>query len=99
MSSKKSKFNQDKELKTKIIKEYALSDNDTGSPLVQIALFTERIKYLTEHLKNNKKDKHSRRGLLKLVGERRRMYKYALRSIKDESVLNKINAVMGKALV
>lgn len=97
MSSKKSKFSQDKELKNKIIKEYAASESDTGSPLVQIALFSERIKYLTEHLKVNKKDKHSRRGLLKLVGERRRMYKYALRTTKDEAVLKKINTLMGKA--
>lgn len=76
--------------------KYALSDKDTGSPLVQIALFTERIKYLTEHLQANKKDKHSRRGLLKLVGKRRRMYNYALKNIQDPDILSKINKLMGK---
>jgi small subunit ribosomal protein S15 len=96
MSSNKSKFNRNKSLKSDIIRKYSLSENDTGSALVQIALFTERIKYLTEHLQSNKKDKHSRRGLLRLVGERRRMYKYALKTITDKELIQKINMAMGK---
>ena len=58
------------------ILEHKLHDSDTGSPEVQIALLTERINHLTEHLKMHKKDHHSRRGLLKLVGQRRRMLDY-----------------------
>ena len=65
-----------KEKKTAIINEYARSEGDTGSPEVQIALLTSRILYLTEHLKVNKKDFHSRRGLLKMVGHRRRLLAY-----------------------
>jgi len=62
--------------KTATITEYATHEGDTGSPEVQIALLTERIKHLTEHLKVHKKDHHSRRGLLMLVGRRRRMLDY-----------------------
>ena len=58
-----------KELKQEIIKKYALHENDTGSPEVQIALLTERINHLNEHLKIHRKDHHSRRGLLKMVGQ------------------------------
>ncbi len=65
-----------KEQKTEIIKTYALSDDDTGSPEVQVALLTERINTLTEHLKAHKHDEHSRRGLLKMVGQRRRQLVY-----------------------
>lgn len=65
-----------KEEKQGIIKEYALSADDTGSPEVQVALLTHRITDLTEHLKVHKHDAHSRRGLLKLVGERRRHLAY-----------------------
>ncbi len=65
-----------KEIKTEIIKKYARSENDTGSPEVQIALLTERINELTEHLKANPKDHHSRRGLLLMVGERRSLLDY-----------------------
>ena len=65
-----------KEEKTKIIKQYAISEGDTGSPEVQIAILTERIKKLTEHLKTHPKDNHSRRGLLKMVGRRRRLLEY-----------------------
>ncbi|PLX40534.1 MAG: 30S ribosomal protein S15 [Deltaproteobacteria bacterium] len=64
------------ESKQQIINDYKLHDNDTGSPEVQIALLTERITYLTEHFKSHKKDHASRRGLLKLVGQRRRMLDY-----------------------
>ena len=62
--------------KTEIIKEYQLDENDTGSPDVQIALLTERIRYLTDHVKVHHKDHHSRRGLLKLVGQRKRLQRY-----------------------
>jgi small subunit ribosomal protein S15 len=62
--------------KTATITEYATREGDTGSPEVQIALLTERIKHLTEHLKVHKKDHHSRRGLLMLVGRRRRLLNY-----------------------
>lgn len=65
-----------KEKKTAIINEYARTAGDTGSPEVQIALVTERIRELTEHLKENPKDHHSRRGLLKMVGQRRGMLAY-----------------------
>ncbi len=65
-----------KEEKDAIIKEYARSEGDTGSPEVQIALLTRRINDLTEHLKINKKDHHSRRGLLKMVGKRRNLLNY-----------------------
>ncbi|MDQ2825452.1 MAG: 30S ribosomal protein S15 [Actinomycetota bacterium] len=62
--------------KTATIGDYRLHDTDTGSPEVQIALLTERINHLTEHLKSHKKDHHSRRGLLMLVGRRRRLLDY-----------------------
>ena len=65
-----------KDVKTKIIKEYARDEKDTGSPEVQIALLTERISNLTEHLKEHKKDNHSRRGLYKMVGARRSLLNY-----------------------
>lgn len=65
-----------KEKKTEIIKKYARTENDTGSPEVQIALLTERINELTEHLKANPKDHHSRRGLLLMVGKRRSLLDY-----------------------
>ena len=64
------------EQKQEIIKTYATHEGDTGSPEVQVALLTARIAYLTEHLKNNKKDHHSRRGLLKMVGQRRGLLNY-----------------------
>jgi small subunit ribosomal protein S15 len=59
-----------------IIEKYKQHENDTGSPEVQIALLTGRIQYLTDHLRTHKKDHHSRRGLLKLVGQRRRLLNY-----------------------
>ncbi|MBO4289266.1 MAG: 30S ribosomal protein S15 [Lachnospiraceae bacterium] len=65
-----------KEKKAAIIAEYGRTPNDTGSPEVQIAILTERIRELTEHLQTNKKDHHSRRGLLKMVGQRRGMLDY-----------------------
>lgn len=66
----------DKEVKAKIIAEYKRTENDTGSADVQIALLTQRIRDLTEHLKTHSKDHHTRRGLLKLVGQRRRLLGY-----------------------
>ncbi len=68
-----------KEQKAEIIKEYGRSENDTGSPEVQIALLTARINDLMEHFKNNPKDHHSRRGLLKMVGQRRGLLAYLQR--------------------
>ena len=65
-----------KEKKAEIIAEYGRKEGDTGSPEVQIAILTERIKELTEHLQTNKKDHHSRRGLLKMVGKRRGLLDY-----------------------
>ncbi len=64
------------EKKQEIISVYKLHDSDTGSPEVQIAILTERITYLTEHFKSHKKDHHSRRGLLKIVGQRRGLLDY-----------------------
>jgi small subunit ribosomal protein S15 len=68
-----------KEQKSAIVEQYGRSHADTGSPEVQIALLSERIRQLTEHLKSNKHDHHSRRGLLKLVGQRRRLSRYMAR--------------------
>lgn len=64
------------ESKKKLIEQFRLHESDTGSPEVQIGLLTHRISYLTEHLQNHKKDHHSRRGLLMLVGRRRRLLNY-----------------------
>ncbi|HEY8464308.1 MAG TPA: 30S ribosomal protein S15 [Bacillota bacterium] len=66
------------ERKKAIISEYQIHEGDTGSPEVQIAILTERINYLTEHLKIHKKDHHSRRGLLKMVGQRRGLLNYLI---------------------
>jgi len=70
----------DKETKTKLMVEFARHDSDTGSPEVQIALLTNRITQLTDHLRANKHDESSRRGLLKLVGQRRRLLAYVRRN-------------------
>jgi len=67
------------ERKGEIIQRFKVHESDTGSPEVQVALLTERINYLTEHFKVHKKDFHSRRGLLKLVGQRRRLLDYLKR--------------------
>ena len=64
------------EAKQEIMQKYAVHEGDTGSPEVQIAVLSARIDYLTEHLKQHKKDHHSRRGLLKMVGHRRRLLSY-----------------------
>ena len=72
-----------KDAKSAVVDEYATHEGDTGSPEVQIALLTERIKSLTEHLRSFPKDNHSRRGLLKLVGQRRRLLAYLVRNDVD----------------
>jgi len=79
--------------KQEIIAKYSRGENDTGSPEVQIALLTERIKYLTEHLKQNKKDHSSRLGLLKLVGQRRRLLRYLRK--KDFERFSAIKEALG----
>ena len=72
-----------KERKTEVITSYKTHDGDTGSPEVQVALLSERISYLTEHFKSHAKDHHSRRGLLKLVGQRRSLLDYLKRKDSD----------------
>ncbi len=81
------------ERKQELIKEYAASKNDTGSPEVQIALWTERINQLTDHFKAHKKDNHSRRGLLKMVSARRSLLDH-LKS-KDEARYQRIIERLG----
>lgn len=71
------------ERKQELVKEYAVKDGDTGSPEVQVAILTERITNLTEHFKGHKKDNHSRRGLLKMVAQRRKLLDYT--KGKDEA--------------
>lgn len=71
------------ERKEQIVAEYGLKEGDTGSPEVQVALLTERIRYLTDHFKTHPKDHHSRRGLLKLVGQRRRLLGYLKRKDRE----------------
>jgi small subunit ribosomal protein S15 len=80
-----------REMKQEVIESYAVKDGDTGSPEVQIALLTERIRGLTEHLRSFPKDNHSRRGLLKLVGQRRRLLAYLVK--KDPT---RYRAVIGR---
>ena len=72
-----------KEKKQTLINDYKIHENDTGSPEVQIAILSERISYLTEHFKTHKNDHHSRRGLLKLVSQRRRLLDYLRGSSKE----------------
>ncbi len=72
-----------KEKKQEVISRYKLHDTDTGSPEVQVALLTEQVNHLTEHLKTHSKDFHSRRGLLKMVGRRRRLLDYLMRTDID----------------
>jgi small subunit ribosomal protein S15 len=83
----------DKDQKTDIIKKYGLHDSDTGSPEVQIALLSERINQLSGHFKDHKKDHHSRRGLLKMVGQRRRMLDYLkAKDVKRyREIINRLN--------
>ena len=79
--------------KQEIIKQYALSENDTGSPGVQVALLTARINHLNEHLKANNQDHHRRRGLLKMVGKRRNLLAYLQK--KDIERYRKLIADLG----
>ncbi len=72
----------EKQTKNEIISKFKQSEKDTGSVQVQVALLTERINHLTEHLKTNKKDNHSRRGLLKMVGQRKGLLQY----LKDRDI-------------
>ena len=83
----------DPEAKLVIIEQYATHQGDTGSPEVQIALLTSRIKYLTEHLREHRKDHHSRRGLLQMVGKRRRLLNYLRK--KDISRYRDLIASLG----
>ena len=81
-----------KQQKTDLISHYRTHDGDTGSPEVQIALLSNRITYLTEHFKSHAKDHHSRRGLLKLVGRRRRLLDYLKKTDQERyrSIIDKL---------
>ncbi len=79
------------EQKQQLIEKYRLHESDTGSPEVQIAILTERINYLTNHLKEHKKDHHSRRGLLKMVGQRRGLLNY----LRDNDI-ERYRTIIGK---
>ena len=81
------------ERKQELIKEYAVKKDDTGSPEVQVAILTERITNLTDHLKTHKKDFHSRRGLLMMVGQRRRLLDYVKRKKVEryEELVKRLN--------
>jgi small subunit ribosomal protein S15 len=81
------------ERKQELIKEFATRGNDTGSPEVQVAILSERIRHLTEHFKEHKKDYHSRRGLLVMVGQRRRLLDYL--KIKDAARYEQLIARLG----
>lgn len=82
-----------KEVKQEVISANRIHENDTGSPEVQIAILTERINSLTEHLKNNKNDHHSRRGLLKMVGSRRNLLNYLMKKDIERyrAIISKLN--------
>ena len=81
------------EKKQEIVKKYALNKNDTGSPEVQVAILTERIGNLTEHFKDHAKDNHSRRGLMKMVNQRRRLLAYL--KTTDEQRYTKLISSLG----
>ncbi len=82
-----------KERKTEIIENFKVHTKDTGSPVVQIALLTEKINYLSDHFKTHRKDFHSRRGLLIMIGKRRRLLAYLKKADpqKYEETINKLN--------
>lgn len=82
-----------KQKKTKVIETSKIHEKDTGSPEVQIALFTEKIKSLTSHLKKNKKDNHSRRGLLKMVSKRKKLLSYL--KVRDPKRFKKTTKALG----
>lgn len=94
MASKKSKFNREKVQKREVISKFSMHEKDTGSPKAQVAILTERIKYLADHLKTHKKDKHSRKGLLKIVGARRKLIKY-IEKIEDKASVSKFLKQVG----
>lgn len=81
-----------KQDRTDLVKKFGASEQDTGKTEVQVAILTERIKYLTEHLKTHKKDHHTRRGLLKLVGQRRRLLRYLMKKdiMRYRSLINEL---------
>ncbi|WP_044503630.1 30S ribosomal protein S15 [Megasphaera massiliensis] len=87
------RYNVKRRRKKAIVAEFGANENDTGSPEVQIALLTNRITYLTEHLRSHKKDHASRRGLLKLVGQRRNLLGYLQKHDLDRyrAILEKLN--------
>ena len=80
------------ERKQELIKEFAINEGDTGSPEVQVAILSERIKNLTEHLKEHKKDFHSRRGLIVMVGQRRRLLDYTKKTSQEryENIISRL---------
>ena len=80
------------ERKQELIKEFAIKEGDTGSPEVQVAILSERIKNLTEHLKEHKKDFHSRRGLIVMVGQRRRLLDYTKKTSQEryENIISRL---------
>ncbi len=82
-----------KEMKKQIITDYAIKDGDTGSPEVQVAVLTAKINYLSEHMKSNTHDHHSRRGLLKMVSNRRRLLAYLKKD--DETRYNELIKRLG----
>lgn len=82
-----------KEMKKQIITDYATKEGDTGSPEVQVAVLTAKINYLSEHMKSNAQDHHSRRGLLKMVSNRRRLLKYLKKD--DEARYNELIKRLG----
>jgi small subunit ribosomal protein S15 len=84
------RMSEEKEVKKNVIEKYRIHERDTGSPEVQVALLTTRINHLTDHLKVHKKDHHSRRGLLMMVGQRRRLLNYIMgKNIEDYRTLVK----------
>ncbi len=83
----------DKDIKSQIMQKFAIKSGDTGSPEVQVALLSEKIKQLTDHLKIHKKDNHSRRGLLKMVSKRRRLLRYLMS--RNENRYRELIATVG----
>lgn len=83
----------DPQIKTQIIADYSQGDGDTGSPEVQVALLTHQISSLTEHLKQHKKDNHSRKGLLKMVAKRRRLLNFLMRKSEEryQKLIERLN--------
>ena len=90
----------DKQAKDKLIKKFKTHENDTGSPQVQIAILTEEIKQLTEHLKIHKKDNSSRRGLLKKIGERKKLLRYLKKEDEEafKDLAKKLNLKIAKKI-